>query len=235
MRVEIMKVDWDLCWGESRSTKPCFCPCKVASAGDGSYRLCATGAAAVVLTAIGSSSVFCIEGSYFESRMHWICVVFGAGMLVLLQHATAGCCSEWCACFHCSGTLKLLLLEYVGVVCVISCRRVPLRVLLELKVLRVRFGAGAAAVLACALWSWPAGAAAGLLLLLLLPQGCCCRVLQGAAASRACAVELAGAAAGCRRVSLLGAAAKGSAVRVLCALCRCRVHVRGTSTTVKGS
>ena len=35
VRVEIMKVDWDLRWGESRSTKPC--PCKVASASDGSY------------------------------------------------------------------------------------------------------------------------------------------------------------------------------------------------------
>ena len=48
MRVEIIKVDWDLCWGESRSTKPCVFQCKVASAGDGSYLLCATGAAAVV-------------------------------------------------------------------------------------------------------------------------------------------------------------------------------------------
>ena len=56
-----MKVDFDLCWGESRSTKPCIFPRKVASAGGGSYLLCATGAAAVVSTAIGSSSVFCNE------------------------------------------------------------------------------------------------------------------------------------------------------------------------------
>ena len=61
MRVEIMKVAWGLCWGESRSTKPGVFPCKVASIGDGSYLLCATGAAAVILTAIGSSSVFCNE------------------------------------------------------------------------------------------------------------------------------------------------------------------------------
>ena len=59
--VEMIKVDWDLCWGESRSTKPCVSPCKVASAGDGSYLVCATGAAAAVFTAIGSSSVLGTE------------------------------------------------------------------------------------------------------------------------------------------------------------------------------
>ena len=56
-----MNVAWGLCWGESRSTKPCVFPCKVASAGDGRYLLCATGAVAVVSTAIGFSSVFCNE------------------------------------------------------------------------------------------------------------------------------------------------------------------------------
>ena len=61
VRVEIMKVDRDLCWGESGSTKPCVFPCQVASAGDGRYLLCAAGAAAVVSGAIGSSSVFCNE------------------------------------------------------------------------------------------------------------------------------------------------------------------------------
>ena len=60
-RVQVMKVDWDLCWGERRSTKPCVFPCKVASVGNGSYLRCATGATAVVSTAIGSSSVFCNE------------------------------------------------------------------------------------------------------------------------------------------------------------------------------
>ena len=49
------------CWGASRSTKPYVIPCEVAPAGDGSYLLCATGAAAVASTAIGPSSVFCNE------------------------------------------------------------------------------------------------------------------------------------------------------------------------------
>ena len=46
-----MNVAWGLYWEESRSTKPCDFQCKVPSAGaagDGSYLLCATGAAAVV-------------------------------------------------------------------------------------------------------------------------------------------------------------------------------------------
>ena len=42
--------------GGSRRTKPCVFPCEVSSVGDGSYLLCATHAAAVVSTAIGSSS-----------------------------------------------------------------------------------------------------------------------------------------------------------------------------------
>ena len=48
-----MNVAWDFCWGESRSTKPCVFPCKVSSAGDGRYLLCAAGAAMVVSSAIG--------------------------------------------------------------------------------------------------------------------------------------------------------------------------------------
>ena len=71
VRVEIVKVDWDLCWGGSRSTKPCVFPCKVASAGDGSYLLCATGAAAVASTAIGPSSVFC------NKWLFNVCVLLG--------------------------------------------------------------------------------------------------------------------------------------------------------------
>ena len=39
-----MNVSFGLCWGESRGTKPCVCPCKVAAAGDGGYLLCAAGA-----------------------------------------------------------------------------------------------------------------------------------------------------------------------------------------------
>ena len=41
-------VAWALCWGGSRSTKPCVFPCKVAAAGDESYLVCAAVAAGVV-------------------------------------------------------------------------------------------------------------------------------------------------------------------------------------------
>ena len=32
-----MNVAWGVCWGESRCTKPCVFPCKVAAAGDERY------------------------------------------------------------------------------------------------------------------------------------------------------------------------------------------------------
>ena len=54
-------VAWALCWGESRSTKPCVFPCKVAAAGDERYLVCAAVAAAVVSVANCSSYVFCNE------------------------------------------------------------------------------------------------------------------------------------------------------------------------------
>ena len=63
-----MNVAWGLCWGGSRSTKPCVFPCKVAAAGDERYlcvRLCAAVVAAVVPDAIGFSSAFCSE---------WLCL-----------------------------------------------------------------------------------------------------------------------------------------------------------------
>ena len=44
-----MNVAWGLCWGGSRSTKPCVFPGKVVAAGDERYFLCAAGAAAVGL------------------------------------------------------------------------------------------------------------------------------------------------------------------------------------------
>ena len=44
-----MNVAWGLCWGGSRSTKPCVFPCKVVAAGYERYLLCAAGAAAVGL------------------------------------------------------------------------------------------------------------------------------------------------------------------------------------------
>ena len=43
-----MNVAWALCWGGSRSTKPCVFPCKAAAAGDERYLVCAAGAAGVV-------------------------------------------------------------------------------------------------------------------------------------------------------------------------------------------
>ena len=55
-------VAWALCWGGSRSTKPCVFPCKVAAAGDERYLVvCAAVAAAVVSVANCSSYVFCNE------------------------------------------------------------------------------------------------------------------------------------------------------------------------------
>ena len=46
-----MNVAWALCWGGSRSTKPYVFPCKVASAGDERYLVCAAVAAPVVSSA----------------------------------------------------------------------------------------------------------------------------------------------------------------------------------------
>ena len=45
---ETLRPGWPRVWGGSRSTKPCGFPCKVASAGDERYLLCAAVAAAVV-------------------------------------------------------------------------------------------------------------------------------------------------------------------------------------------
>ena len=56
-----MNVAWALFWGGSRSTKPCIFPCKVASAGDERYLVCAAVAVWIVSSSIGSSSVFCNE------------------------------------------------------------------------------------------------------------------------------------------------------------------------------
>ena len=73
-------VAWALCWGGSRSTKPCVFPCKVAAAGDESYRVCAAVAAAVVLSANCSSYVFCNE---------WLCLC--AYFYAVLESLVADC------------------------------------------------------------------------------------------------------------------------------------------------
>ena len=54
-----MNVAWGLCWGGSRSTKPCVFPCKVAAAGDERYLVCAAVAAAVVLVPLCSATSGC--------------------------------------------------------------------------------------------------------------------------------------------------------------------------------
>ena len=46
-----MNFAWGVCWGGSRSTKPCVFPSKVVAAGDERYLLCAAGAAGVVSSA----------------------------------------------------------------------------------------------------------------------------------------------------------------------------------------
>ena len=64
-----------LCFGEdrSRSTKPCFFPCKVAAGDDERYLVCAAVAAAVVPDAIGSFYVFCNNGcSCVRSSMRFL-------------------------------------------------------------------------------------------------------------------------------------------------------------------
>ena len=43
-----MNIIWGLCWGGSKSTKPCVFPYKVAAAGDERRLLCAAVAAAVI-------------------------------------------------------------------------------------------------------------------------------------------------------------------------------------------
>ena len=56
-------VAWALCWGGSRSTKPCVFPCRAAAAGEERYLVCAAAAvaSAVVSVANCSSYVFCNE------------------------------------------------------------------------------------------------------------------------------------------------------------------------------
>ena len=43
-----MNVAWAMLWGGSRSTKPCIFPCKMASAGDERYLVCAAVAVWIV-------------------------------------------------------------------------------------------------------------------------------------------------------------------------------------------
>ena len=69
-----MNVAWAMLWGGSRSTKPCVFPCKVASAGDERYLVCAAVAVWIVSSSIGSSYVFCNE---------WLCLCVCSSMRFL--------------------------------------------------------------------------------------------------------------------------------------------------------
>ena len=62
-----MNVAWAMLWGESRSTKPCIFPCKMASAGDERYLVCAAVAVWIVSSSIGSSYVFCNEWLFLSA------------------------------------------------------------------------------------------------------------------------------------------------------------------------
>ena len=79
-----------MCWGGSRSTKPCIFPCKVAAARDERYLVCAAVAAAVVPDAIGSSSVFCNE---------WLFHVVPACVFLCVSWS-CGCRSHWNGCMN---------------------------------------------------------------------------------------------------------------------------------------
>ena len=89
-----MNVAWDLCWGGSRSTKPCVFPCKVAAVGDERYLVRAAGAAAVVPDAIGSFMCF-------ATMVAPVCVVL---------------CVSWsCGCrSHCNGCMNVAWAMFWG-------------------------------------------------------------------------------------------------------------------------
>ena len=75
-----VNVAWAMFWGGSRSTKPCFFPCKVAAGDDERYLVCAAVAAAVVPDAIGSFYVFCNNGcSCVRSSMRFCKVAWSCG------------------------------------------------------------------------------------------------------------------------------------------------------------
>ena len=63
-----MNVAWAMLWGGSRSTKPCIFPCKMASAGDERYLVCAAVAVWIVSSSIppmcsASSGCSCVCSS----------------------------------------------------------------------------------------------------------------------------------------------------------------------------
>ena len=83
-----MNVAWGLCWGGSRSTKPCIFPCKVAAGGDERYLLCAAGAAAIGLPFF-ICRIATVASSCFGCAC--VCVVLGC-------FGICGCRSHWTGC-----------------------------------------------------------------------------------------------------------------------------------------
>ena len=84
-----MNVAWDSCWGGSRRTKPCAYPCKVASAGDERYLVCAAGAAALVSS----------------SNRFLLCVLQRVVVRVCVVIKCFGICGCWCCKTHCHGCM----------------------------------------------------------------------------------------------------------------------------------
>ena len=80
-----MNVPGGLCWGESRSTKPCVFPCKVAAAGDERYLVCAAGAAAVV--SMSNRFLLCV----LQRVVVHVCVILSVCWL-------SACRSQWNGC-----------------------------------------------------------------------------------------------------------------------------------------
>ena len=95
VRLDLDGIDYDEGWylvrkGGSRSTKPYVFPCKVAAAGDESYLVCATVAAAVGL-------------SFFSCRtvtVPWSCFGCVSVCVVLCVSWSCGCRSHWNGCMN---------------------------------------------------------------------------------------------------------------------------------------
>ena len=103
-------------WGGSRSTKPCVFPCKVASAGDEGYLVCAAGAVWIVSSSIGSSSVFCNEWLFLCAWFYaFLEFVFAdlIGMAAWLLSSGIAMCVDACglatSCCktHCNGCMNV--------------------------------------------------------------------------------------------------------------------------------
>ena len=99
-----MNIAWGLCWGGSRSTKPCVFPCKVAAVGDERYLVRAAGAAAGRF-----AFLFCRAVTVASSCFRCVCAYFVIGCFGI-----CGCRSQWNGhmivvtfCCHVCGDMRL--------------------------------------------------------------------------------------------------------------------------------